>query len=187
MPQSMIPPDDSDIPNLEPFGEALQSLRPAAPLMNRDAILFAAGRAVGGRGRGVCLLMAGILSVISITLGMWCWSLNQREPIVVVEYRDRIVEVPAAPAIVEPQPTPSPSERSPILEVGADNLPPPPDASDRVAWERAVSVRSRRNLLVSGDLRENLSVVRFSQMNVETDPLLNELLNPNPLPLPKRK
>jgi hypothetical protein len=126
-------PDD-----LTPFTRALAAVPPHPGQLDRDALLFAAGRAAGRRGRFWPALSAG-LACLSAALAL---VLLLRPPVVVqVEH---IVHIPTpAPADTTPpeqddgptpaQPSPTVAEgmrlRKGILQDGADTQPQTPWAA----------------------------------------------------------
>jgi hypothetical protein len=137
--------DDAEVKDLE---STLRGLRPRADL-DREALMYRAGRAAAGRGWGWPLTTAAALA-LAATLAVRLWTLPPPAG-------ERIVFVPAPPASVAPQehgapplltqePTPaapaasadapdalpyaSPHPlRDHVLRWGLDGLPPAPELS----------------------------------------------------------
>jgi len=138
--------------NLNEIEQALASLRPAGPDINRDALMFRAGRAAAGA--GFCLrigttVAVALLAALAGAGGMWLASppsADRAGRVSVATPVLRVVELaPAAGATVRPARAPSSGEylalRNRVLVDGADALPglspgsgPPPHDSAGDIW-----------------------------------------------------
>jgi hypothetical protein len=118
-------PDD-----LTAFTHALANVPPDPGQFDRDALLFAAGRAAGRRG-GVWPVTAAVLATLSVTL---CVALVTRPPTVVEV--ERIVSIPVEPDV--PGTAPLPVQHD-LLTVNKE--PPSPSLAEmlrqrqRVLWD----------------------------------------------------
>jgi hypothetical protein len=93
--------------DLSAFSRALAGVPPHPGLLDRDALLFAAGRAAARRGR-FWPVTAGVLAALSAALA----GVLLFRPPTVVEV-ERIVHVPApAPAVPDHQPVAAPDDQA---------------------------------------------------------------------------
>jgi len=160
-------PDDEPGPDLGAFEAALRSLAPSRPGLDRDRVLYQAGRASRpGRPRLGWPALAATLALVAGTEGM---LLATRPSPRVVERIVVVREAAPAPAVVQlpaPPPTPRPTESGlglterdrlagRLIRFGLDGLASPrPGGSDGPGPEpwRASSRR-----LLQDELRQSLS------------------------------
>ncbi|MCI0641491.1 MAG: hypothetical protein L0Y72_29865 [Gemmataceae bacterium] len=113
---------------LSELERALTGLQPKPPTLNRDDLLFRAGRA-SVRGRWFWPLTALCLGVVSVCLAVVLWSQPQDEPEIRYVYVPKAVpmQVPQAPFVVpQPAPWPDPPE--------IEQSPPPSPLSGYSNW-----------------------------------------------------
>ena len=124
-------------PDLAAVTTALRGLAPAAPDLNRDRLLYEAGRRAGSvADRRRWQFVAGLFAVSSIGLGVRLVTIAPRTEVVYVAATTREGEAPAEPraqtARQEPRPPGSPAYapaaeylrlRDLVVRFGADSLP----------------------------------------------------------------
>jgi len=108
-------------PDLSALADALAGLKPRPAALDRDALMFCAGRASAPRRWGWPLVTAAV-SLLALGLGV---GLFVRQPLVVerIEYVRVEVPVPAPPAPETPAPVPTPAD-TPSLVTHEDEAPP---------------------------------------------------------------
>lgn len=114
---------DADLIALE---NALKSLAPSRPQVDRDAIMFRAGRESARRGRR---WMAAAASLAAVALGEAALLANRPAPQVV----ERIVVVrtaPPAPVLIPEKP-----HEAPVATVHRPTFGPGQTAHDRLTWQ----------------------------------------------------
>lgn len=126
---SPMNPQDKLPPELEGLAAQLRGLTPAPAALNRDRLMFEAGRAAAGRGLAMWRGLAAAALLLAATLGAWAGWQGDR----VVE---RVVYVPA------PTPERSPAEKLPEKPVqqGQPVAPPPALAEEGSLWNLRLAV-----------------------------------------------
>jgi hypothetical protein len=112
----------------DPLAERLSRFTPDGSALDRDALLFAAGRASARPNRGWAAL-AGALAASQLLTLVLLWPAPRPGSV-------PVVEVPPAPSPQRPAPDAAPvSPRPPgvwLARAGDAELPPPPAAVDRL-------------------------------------------------------
>jgi hypothetical protein len=86
------------------FERSLARLQPDAAGLNADAMLFAAGYAVGRRRLWWSLVLSGLLGVLSIGLAVWALAEGSKRPSVAPPRPEVVVPSPAGTPSPEPSP-----------------------------------------------------------------------------------
>ncbi len=99
----------------DPLTTALARLTPVAPAIDRDSLMFAAGRASVERTVAVWQRTAAGLAVSLVAVAVYSFVRPDPEPRVLVQERivEKVVEVPAPVPPVPPPPVPLPPSRDP--------------------------------------------------------------------------
>jgi hypothetical protein len=124
-------PDETPDPGLNEFARALAAVAPHPGRLDRDALLFAAGRAAGARRGRIWMASTTLLTLVCTGLGT---TLAFRPP--------AVVEVPRVVFVSTP-------ERKPLAPALSDEIPASPVAGNlQTDW--AEGMRQRESILRGG-------------------------------------
>ena len=116
MSEQEVPPD------LSALADALAGLKPRPAALDRDTLMFRAGRASAPR-RWAWPLATAAVSLVALGLGVALFVRSQPRVVERVEYVRVEVPVPAPPAPETPTPVPTPAD-APSLVTHEDEAPP---------------------------------------------------------------
>lgn len=156
-------PHDSD--NLSELERRLSGWEPAADGLDADALLFAAGRASvrAGPARVVWPALTGLLSVLSVVLGVWLAAERGERLALTQQLRQQptpfVQSSPASDADAAPPESPTVDE-------------PPPDSylAGRRALEKGLDAWPVRVVAHAHPLAPEPDILRLGQRNVLLDP-----------------